>query len=155
MNARVSSPWHRRAAVAVLVAGLYMEAVEWIDLYPWNDIRHGNGQATLDYAIAAVVLAQFLWLLRGDRAGALVAVALMGLWSWLQIATWWLPYFAGVSPGWAKVYAKWFAGTTQILPTWPNHLPPDANHLTLDLLIFSAFLSSLAALIASFAARRR
>ncbi len=46
----------RRAAMAVLALGAYLEAMEWISLYPWNNIRGGNGQETLDYIIAGLCL---------------------------------------------------------------------------------------------------
>lgn len=140
----------RRAAIAVALLGIYLEAVEWIDLYSWNDIRHGNGQDATDYIIAAVIAVLAIWLWIGGRIPALLSTALIGFWGYLQITTWWIPYFAGASPGWKKVYAKWFAGCTQILPATPDHLPPDANHLVLHILIAVAFVLSVSAAIASF-----
>jgi hypothetical protein len=34
----------------------YYEAIEWINIFPWNDIRKGNGQARLDWIVTAVVI---------------------------------------------------------------------------------------------------
>jgi hypothetical protein len=150
-----SSPAMKRAAVGVLALGAYLEVVEWANLYPWNDIRSGNGQATLDYAIAAIILVLFVVLWRGGRIAGVVATALMGLWGWLQIQTWWLPYFTGASPGWKKVYARWFSGTTQILPVWADHLPPDANHFALNLLLLLAFVLCAIATVGEFRRRGR
>lgn len=143
----------RRAAVALVALGVYLEAVEWIDLSPWNNIRGGNGQETLDCALAAIFAALAAWLWFGGRVPALLSTALMGLWGWLQIGTWWIPYVKGASPEWSRTYAKWFAGATQILPSTPGHLPPDANHLILHVLIAIAFVLSAIAAAASF--RRR
>ncbi|MDE1986862.1 MAG: hypothetical protein KGJ53_00575 [Alphaproteobacteria bacterium] len=86
------------AAIGVLALGVYIEAMEWIDLYPWNNIRGGNGQEMLDYIIAGVVVALAAWLWRGGRIPALVSAALTGAWTWLQISTWWLPYIEGATP---------------------------------------------------------
>jgi hypothetical protein len=145
----------RRAALALLALGVYLEAMEWIDLYPWNNIRGGNGQATLDFIIAGIVAAQVAWLWWGGRIPALLATVLVGLWGYLQVATWWVPYFEGASPGWKKVYAKWFAGSTQILPATADRLPPDANHLVLQVFVLIAFLLSAIAVFAAFSGVKR
>ncbi|MGH6871937.1 MAG: hypothetical protein ACREHE_10570 [Rhizomicrobium sp.] len=143
----------RRAAAALLALGIYLEAMEWIDLYPWNNIRGGNGQETLDYVIAGVVIALVAWLWRGGRIPALLALAFATFWSWLQLTTWWIPYIEGASPQWQRIYAKWFAGCTQILPATPGHLPPDANHVVLDVLVAIAFVTAVHAAIAAFRTR--
>jgi len=140
----------RRAAIALLMLGVYLEGMEWVDLYPWNNIRGGNGQETLDYIIAGVVIALAAWLWRGGRVPALVSAALTAAWTWLQISTWWLPYIEGASPGWKRVYVKWFANCVQILPASPNHLPPDANHIVLQLLALGTFALSVHAAIGEF-----
>jgi len=48
---------------------------------------------------------------------------------------WWPPYLFGASAHWSQVYARAFAQTTPILPRWGNHLPPDALHLVLQILL--------------------
>jgi len=142
-----------RAALAVAALALYLQATEWINLYPWNDIRAGNGQEQTDIIIALVTAGLVAALWWGGRIAALLATALMGIWGWLQVSSWWIPYIAGATPQWKRIYAKWFAGGVHILPKTENHLPPDANHLVLHILILIAFVLSLAALVASF--RRR
>jgi hypothetical protein len=127
------------AALLTLLVGLYLEAVEWLDLYPWTTsfaITHGdNGQQSIDVITGIVLLAMASALWRGGRIVSVVSALLLGFWMWLQVTTWWIPYFTGASAGWTKVYAKWFAGTTQILPSWPGHYPPDANHFVLQLIL--------------------
>jgi hypothetical protein len=49
----VSSASNRAAAVSVALLGGYLQLVEWVDLLPWNDIRRGNGQESLDLVLAA------------------------------------------------------------------------------------------------------
>ena len=146
-------PAHRLAAGAVLVLGIYLQVAEWIDLHPWNDVRDGNGQETLDIALAAAtgVLTGALWVSR--RWAPLLAVAALSMWAWLQAMTWWWPYLTGASPGWRQVYDGWFQGTLHVLPRDETHLPPDANHLTLHVLIVLALTASLAAAWRGFADR--
>ncbi|HWA03471.1 MAG TPA: hypothetical protein VG819_08080 [Rhizomicrobium sp.] len=140
----------RRAAIAMLVLGLYLEAMEWIDLYSWNNIRGGNGQESLDYILAGIFAVLVILLWRGGRIAALLALAFTALWGWLQISTWWIPYIQGASPGWKKTYAHWFAECVQILPATPDRLPPDANHVVLQVLVLIAFVASAIAAVSAF-----
>jgi hypothetical protein len=139
----------RRAAIALALLGVYLEGMEWINLYPWNDIRGGNGQETLDYAVAVILIVLVVWLWRGSRIAALLSFAFCCLWGWLQVTSWWVPYILGATPGWKRTYAKWFANCTQILPSSPDHLPPDANHFVLQLFVLAALVTSGYALIVS------
>lgn len=126
--------------------GLYLQLVEWVDLGPWNNFVQGsNGQEQVDLllGVLTVVLALSLW--RGGRIAALGAVAATGAWAALQIATWWVPYLQGATPAWQRTYARWFADNVQVLPGDATHLPPDANHLLLHILIAVAFVLSLIA----------
>jgi hypothetical protein len=128
------------------VVGLYLQLVEWVDLGPWNNFVDGsNGQEQVDLllGVLTVILAAALW--RGGRVAALGAVAAIGAWAVLQIATWWVPYIQGASPAWQRTYALWFADNVQMLPGDATHLPPDANHLVLHILIAVALVYSLAA----------
>lgn len=43
--------WTRLSLVSQIVLLVYLEAIEWIDLFPWNNIRHGNDQQALDIAL--------------------------------------------------------------------------------------------------------
>src|SRR5579872_4176011 len=148
---------NRWAAIAVLVLGIYLEAVEWLDLSPWTtsfSITHGNnGQELLDIVLGVALIAMIIALWRGGRIATLACTALLGAWMWLQISSWWVSYVVGASPNWSKVYAKWFAHTTQFLPSWSNHLPPDANHFVLQLILLAALVLSGLAVIEAFRPR--
>lgn len=141
----------RRAALALFIVGVYLQIVEWVDLFPWNSIRNGNGQETVDLAmgVATAALTAMLW--RGWRIAAIASTLAVTLWAWLQIQSWWIPYFSGASPGWARQYEHWFGNTTAWLPRSAERLPPDANHLVLHALIAVALVLCLAA---SFSTRR-
>ena len=127
------------AALFTLLVGLYLVAVEWLDLYPWTTslaITHGdNGQQSIDVITGVVLLAMVFALWRGARTISVVSALLLGFWMWLQLTTWWIPYFTGASAGWTRVYATWFAGTPQILPSSPGHYPRDANHFVLQVIL--------------------
>ena len=135
----------RRAAIAVGATGAYLQVVEWVNLFPWNDIRSGNGQESLDLILAGVTLGLVFWLWFGGRLPAATAALGLAVWAALQATTWWIPYFTGASREWKLVYARWFDDTVSILPRTVENLPPDANHLVLHALILIAFAYSLRA----------
>ncbi len=133
----------RVAFISQALLVVYLEVVEWIDLfYPWNDIRRGNAQETLDIVLGAVMAAAlaatyFRW--RPGMVGAFLAYA---VWLGLQVWTFWIPYAFGASERWARIHAANFAETVQILPTYGDHLPPDANHFVLQVLIVAALVTT-------------
>ena len=81
-----------------------------------------------------------MWSVKQQYRTALVwQVGLAGymqlVWLGLQLWTWRPPYLFGASEHWSQVYARAFARSTPILPRWANHLPPDALHFVLQLLL--------------------
>lgn len=131
--------------MAVIAVGVYLQIVEWIDLFPWNDVRSGNGQELLDIILAGATVLLVITLWFGGRWAAVVSSIGMIIWAWLQLSTWWIPYWLGASDGWKRVYSNWFSETIQILPRTEDQLPPDANHLVLHVLILVALVSSIRA----------
>jgi hypothetical protein len=132
MFANSAVRWALVSQIAVLI---YYQIIERVNLFPWNEIRGGNGQETLDWIVGGVLLVLILVTYFRIWWAMIAAFVLYGLWLWLQIDSWWLPYFKGASPGWTKTYAKFFSQTTNFLPTRGNHLAPDACHVILQLLI--------------------
>ena len=76
-----------------------------------------------------------------------LALAPYAVWLGLQLWTWWPPYLFGASQDWSQVYARAFAESIQILPQWGNHLPPDAVHLLLQVLLLGVLLSGVSGLV--------
>ena len=76
-----------------------------------------------------------------------LAVVATTVWLGLQLVTWWPPYLLGASDRWSQVYARAFAESTPILPRWGNHLPPDAAHFTLQVLLAGSVVSGVLALL--------
>lgn len=134
--------WIRASLICQVVLLAYLEIIEWVNLFPWNDIRNGNGQAGLDIALGIVMLALIAFSARKVRFMMAVGTAFYALWLWLQIDSWWVPYFRGANAQWQAVYARFFAQTTKLLEPAGNHLPPDASHLVLQILIVLALITT-------------
>ena len=133
------------ASQALLLA--YLEVIEWVDMFPWNDVRRGNGQEGLDIALGLLMVSTIVSTYRRWRIGMVCAVLVYAAWSWLQIATFWTAYIGGASPRWQRIYAANFAQTIQWLPHWGTHLPPDASHFVLQVLLGIALITTTAATI--------
>ena len=133
------------ASQALLLA--YLEVIEWVDMFPWNDVRRGNGQEGLDIALGLLMVSTIVSTYRRWRIGMVCAVLVYAAWSWLQIATFWTAYIGGASPQWQRIYAANFAQTVRWLPRWGTHLPPDASHFVLQVLLGIALITTTAATI--------
>ena len=101
-----------------------------------------NGQSSLDLMVAAILAALLLASWRRYRWVMAIGVGLYGLWTWLQIDSWWVPYFRGASPGWKAAYARYFGATVKVLPSDTLHLSPDACHIVLQVLLLAALVST-------------
>lgn len=132
------------ATVALqLACTAYLQLVEWVDLFPWNDLSKGNMQERLDVVLLVLQLAialcfwrRWLWPM---GAGWLAYAGWLGL----QIDSWWRPYLLGgrtVGPGW------YFARTYKFLPPIDARPTPDANHIVLQCLLVAVLVSGAVAI---------
>ncbi|HEY8174235.1 MAG TPA: hypothetical protein VIF32_00955 [Gemmatimonadaceae bacterium] len=137
-------PWAIIAQAFLLV---YLEVIEWVDMFPWNDVRRGNGQAGLDVALGLVMAIAIFATYRRWRVGMIGAVLVYAAWLGLQITTFWTAYIGGASAHWQRIYAANFAQTIQWLPRWGTHLPPDASHFVLQILLAVALVTTAAATV--------
>lgn len=135
----------RTSVVSQAILLGYLGIIEWVNLYPWNDIRRGNGQEVLDIVLGVVMLACIAATARRLRTGVIVASVVYLAWLGLQITTFWIPYVNGASPRWQRIHAANFAQTVQWLPTSGTHLPPDASHFVLQLLLVVALVTTVVA----------
>jgi hypothetical protein len=130
--------WNTTAILSQLATAVYLQVVEWIHLFPWNDLSKGNMQERLDVALLAGQLLIAYWFLR--QRLALMCLGWLGYaaWLYLQIDSWWEPYLLGgrsVGPTW------YFARTFKFLPQIADRPTPDANHVVLQLLIVAVLVS--------------
>ena len=157
-SGRVESRY--RAALAWQVAlAVYVQLIIWVPLGRWNyqpccstgleqlqrgTLSVGDALSIFVYVLPAMVFWQ------GARRNSRWAMgcSLLALAAWLaiQLWTWWAPYLFGASERWAAVYARAFAESTPILPRWGNHLPPDAAHFVLQVLLGGGVISGALAL---------
>jgi hypothetical protein len=126
---------------------VYLEVIEWIDMFPWNDVRRGNGQEGLDIALGLLMASAILATYRRWRIGMVGAVLVYVVWLSLQIGTFWTAYIGGASPQWQRIHAANFAQTIQWLPGWGTHLPPDASHFILQVLLVITLITTTVATI--------
>ena len=146
----MGNDWTHRSLFIQGTLFAYYQIIEWVNLFPWNDIRRGNGQATLDLIVAAVLGIFIVATWRRLRWVMAVGVGLYGLWAWLQIDSWWVPYLRAASPAWKRTYDRFFGETIKCLPSDGIHLPPDACHVMLQLLILAALSTSVLAVFQLF-----
>jgi hypothetical protein len=146
--------WIRASLICQLTLLVYLQVVEWVNLFPWNDVRNGNGQAGLDIAIGGMMLMVILFTARRVRFMMALGTAFYALWLWLQIVSWWVPYFKGADAQWESVYQRFFAHTAKLLTAAGNHLPPDASHLVLQFLIVLALVTTAVATLRRSSVRR-
>lgn len=142
--------WIYTSLVFQIILTVYLQAVEWIDLFPWNDLSRGNGQEGLDIFLAVLGLVVIAGTARRVKWIMVMASAFYGVWLALQIQTWWVPYFTGASESWMKVYEVWFTKTYKFLPSIGANPIPDANHTVLTVLILGALISTMVALFRTF-----
>lgn len=143
-----------------IALALYMQVISWIPLGRWNYqpccptgfelLRRGDLAASDAAGAAAFVLpAAFFWVgaRRGWRWAMGLSLLATAIWLVLQLVSWWPPYLFGASERWSVTYERAFAQATQVLPRWGRHLPPDAAHLVLQILLIGAVGASAKALL--------
>jgi hypothetical protein len=139
---------YRTALAWQIGLAAYMQLISWVPLGRWNDqpccppglelFRRGTLSPSDAIETAAFLLPVALFSLgawREWRWAMWVAILATAVWLGLQLATWWPPYLFGASEQWSKVYERAFARATPILPRWGHHLPPDAMHVVLQVLL--------------------
>ncbi len=146
-------------ATQFLLAG-YFQIVNWFSLGSWN---YQPGFVPM---FSSVISGKFLWgdigilgvfllpfllfvLAYWKRWNWLMWVGSIGYtaWLYLQVQTWWVPYLFGASKNWQEIYHRVFAQSMKILPSFGNHLAPDAMHLTIQLLLFVIVISTIVGLV--------
>ena len=66
----------RKSVASQLLLLVYLEVVEWVPLFPWNDLRRGNGHEGLDLALAILMAAAIYATAHRWRLGMAGAVGL-------------------------------------------------------------------------------
>jgi hypothetical protein len=138
LRTRSATPAVKAACAAQLVCAGYLQLIEWVPLFPWNDLAHGNGQERLDVILAVVQVAIAFGFWMSSRVAMGVGLAAYAGWLYLQIESWWRPYLFGgrtVGPRW------YFARTYKFLPQIDSRPTPDAAHVVLQILLVAVLIT--------------
>jgi hypothetical protein len=132
--------WFKAALfLQVLLLG-YLLATEALDLFPWNDVAARLPGYDLGKAIAVGTMPSLASLgifALGFRPLAILSVIAYGaLLAW-ELWTWWPRYLFGADAAWQSAYEASFSRTLKLLPASDTNLPPDAQHLVLQLLLIA------------------
>jgi hypothetical protein len=144
------------ACWSLVLLFLYYNVDRWTPLGNWNGEHYWpvqNVQSSLDIFVGIVLLGAIISFRTNFRAGMILGTALLSLWIYFHVQTWWLPYIRGVTSPRAIAFHTQFLEHTQVLPKFGNHFPPDAEHTIIDFFLFPAFLFCLVAAIRSLLGR--
>lgn len=140
------------ACWSLILLFLYYNIDRWTPLGKWNGEHRWpvhNDQFYLDLVVGAVVLGAIFGFRSNFRLAMILGTALLGVWTYFHLQTWWIPYFRGVTSPRAISFHAQFLGHTQVLPKYANHFPPDAEHTFIDVFEFPAFALCLIATVRS------
>jgi len=142
--------WLTASLIAQATLAAYFQLVQWVPLGRWNyqpgftpfGVRVINGRGTwLDLLLLAsfVMPVVIFWSAYSRRRRWLMGICTLGyaIWLALEIKTWWVAYAFGASDSWMRVYERVFSQSTQLLPAFGRHLPPDGLHLVLQVLLIA------------------
>ena len=129
----------------------YYALDRWLPLGAWNGnagFPVDNPQAGLDIIVLCVLVGLFA-AVRYEVLPAMIAgTALLGVWCYFHLATWWWPYVRGVESAGKLRFHEQLENNIQLLPRWGRHIPPDGEHIAIDLLVFPATALTLIATVA-------
>jgi hypothetical protein len=154
--------WLKASLFTQAILALYFQAIGWLPLGRWNyqpgftplgvEAIHGRATAQ-DVLLMAAFAAPFVvfWLAysRGSRWLMWIGTVGYAIWLALQVKTWWVAYAFGASDSWERVYQRVFSHSTQLLPSFGRHLPPDGMHLILQVLLTAAVVCAVVGLLRS------
>ena len=127
--------WITAAIIAPLACILYLLVMDWINLYPWNNVAVASRRqkiwlSLITYTPLLYVSLAFRLRHPGLMIAALVIVVFYTLW---HIASWWLPYFFGTSESRCQEHERMFGRIVTILPRIKNHPTPTVGHMVVGL----------------------
>lgn len=131
-------------ALQVLLLAYWL-AMEVLDLFPWNDLASRSEGYDFRRIMAVNALSQLAFMglfALGFRLLAGISVVGYAAYLALQLWKWWPPYLFGADEAWQERYAASFGRTLKLLPSYGNHLAPDAQHLALHFLILATLVAT-------------
>ncbi|MGE5113964.1 MAG: hypothetical protein ACM3JB_24140 [Acidobacteriaceae bacterium] len=147
----MDSRWRKAALVSQSLLLIYFEICTWIPLGAWNgqwaypeeqSFSTSIGPLAIGLGTAVLIVATAL------RIRWLMWIGIIGHSTWFiaQATSIWPPYFVGASPQYAAMYSRVWGRTTKILPSWGDHLAPDAMHVFIQVLLLALLVATIAVL---------
>jgi hypothetical protein len=142
--------WFKAALFLQILLVAYWLAVEVLDFFPWNDLASRPTAYDLRWAIAInglQLLAYTAIFSLGIRPLAVLsALGYAGYLAW-HLWIWWKPFALGASAEWRALYGQSFSRTLKVLPQFSDRLAPDAQHLTLQILVLLTLIATVMAVM--------
>jgi hypothetical protein len=149
----------RRSLWALALLFAYYAIDRWLPLGAWNgsfNFPVDNPQAILDIIVLVVIAGSFAAVRYQIWPGMIAGTGLLGLWCYFHVTTWWLPYVRGVDTASELRFHEQLSSNLQLLPRWGTHIPPDGEHIAIDVFVFAATVSTaIATVIATARGLRR
>jgi hypothetical protein len=141
--------WRNAAITSQITLLIYFEICMWLPLGAWNNQHTFPILDSLQAAIvpAAIGLGTVLLIIGTTlRIQPLVWAGVLGHFGWwtAQAITIWPPYIWGASERYAAMYDRVWGRTTKVLPSWGEHLAPDAMHLCIQALLVAVLVTTVA-----------
>ncbi len=141
--------WNQVATLLPLLFLSYQLLIDWVNLFPWNDIATKTAKTRLlelllNYSPLLLIAYGF-----HQATPTPKLYALMGSLAYLvgHLNAWWRPYLLGATPNQKAEYQQYFSRTYTFLPPIGDHPIPDAAHVVLGsiclLMVISSFLAYL------------
>jgi hypothetical protein len=138
----------RNSCIVQIILTIYFQVINWFSLGSWNNqdkFQPVSSQmlegklGVMDWGFLFTFILPLIIFSLGMKFRKMWLIAssllLYVAWLFLQIYSWWIPYIFGANENWTEIYHRVFAKTTKLLPSFGNHLAPDAMHFTLQVLL--------------------
>ncbi len=141
--------WTTAAVVAPLALLVYLLLLDFVDLFPWNDlsvvtVREQVLGILINDLIILLIAAAFM---QSRRVLQFLAVLASALFVLGHIVTWWIPYFFGTSSAAMQEHAYLYGRTTTFLPPIQDHPRPNAAHVVVGVLALATLICTTMAII--------
>jgi hypothetical protein len=127
---------HAVAIVVPLIWLAWLVVIDWLPMFPLNDLTHANVRGRL---LAAAINYPFPLLIAGGvalgRTWSLVAATVLCVLIMAgHVQSWWLPYVGLSTAAQREVYRRDYSRTLKILPTAGHDMVIDVQHLVVGAL---------------------
>ena len=140
--------WMISAVTTPLALAVYLFTINWLDLFPINNVRKVPVQQKLllsltHYPLLFFISGAFLIGIHVLMVSAFVIIIVF--YGVLYIVSWWVPYLFNLSSNLQREYEQKFVGTITI-PLLGKRLLPDVERMIAGALIILMFVSAMQAI---------